>query len=392
MRFISPRPLLILPRNSKSAILSDLMVDSNAISRRERTLGALLGVHAGDSLGATLEFRSWKDIKNDYPRGLRDIVGGGMLNWPPGHATDDTDLTRAVLLAYRDAEELRRSQPSECPDVVKLAAQYMVEWYHGRWPGRTPGQTPRDIGGATAAAMSTLQRTNNPRASGAGEGRAGNGSLMRCIPTALFQPDAVKALTESLEISAITHDDFNCTIACAAYNAMVRVLVDGGSADEAWQVGKSTAAELPSLAAALGSAPTPVKKIELAARKVEAAIDAGKRLVQLQDLAEKGPKNARNALEVLPLEGSGYVLESLTLAVAAMLDPRPLEDVLIDVVRFGKDTDSNGAIAGGLLGARDGVGAIPPRWRHLLQFGKEFTEVTDYLLSSTVTGEADDTT
>ncbi|KAL2173066.1 ADP-ribosylation/Crystallin J1 [Thermothelomyces heterothallicus CBS 202.75] len=357
------------------------MVDSRAVSRRERTLGALLGVHAGDCLGATVEFQSWEDIKNDYPRGVRDIVGGGVLDWPPGHATDDTDLTRAVLLAYRDAEELKRSRPTEQPDVVKLAAQYMVEWYDGRWPGRTPGQIPRDIGGATATAMSNFKRTNDPRASGAGEGRAGNGSLMRCIPTALFQPDAAKALlTESLEISAITHDDYHCTIACAAYNAMVRVLVDGGSADEAWQAGKSTAAQVPSLAAA-GPAAAPKEKMERAARKVEAAIDAGKRLVRLQDLAENGPKNANKATEVLPFKGSGYVLESLTLAVAAMLDPRPLEDVLVDVVRFGQDADSNGAIAGGLLGARDGVGAIPLRWRELLQFGKEFTEVTDYLLS-----------
>ena len=35
-----------------------------------------------------------------YPDGLRDIVGGGPFCWPAGHATDDTDLTRAVLLAY----------------------------------------------------------------------------------------------------------------------------------------------------------------------------------------------------------------------------------------------------------------------------------------------------
>ncbi|KAH6631210.1 ADP-ribosylation/Crystallin J1 [Chaetomium tenue] len=355
-------------------------------ARHERVIGALLGVHAGDSLGATVEFDAWENIQKDYPRGVRDIVGGGPFDWPPGHATDDTDLTRAVLLAYRDVEKLKRSQSPKSPDVVRLAAQYMVDWYDGRsWPGRDRNETPRDVGGATATGISRFKRTADPRASGAGEGRAGNGSLMRCIPTALFQPDMAKLLTESLEISAVTHDDSHCILACAVYNVMVWALVEGKSADEAWQAGKDAVAQATALAAAETTAARKVQ-LERAANKVENAMDAGKSLVQVRDLAENGPKRAANATKALPFKASGYVLESLTLGVAALLDPRPLEEVLIDVVRFGQDTDTNGAIAGGLLGARDGVNAIPQRWRELLQFGDEFAEVTEYLLSSQESG------
>lgn len=361
------------------------MSDSSTTTRHERALGALLGVHAGDSLGATVEFDSWEQIQGDYPRGVRDIVGGGPFDWPPGHATDDTDLTRAVLLAYRDLEKLNRSQSRKSPDVVRLAGQYMVDWYDGRWPGRARNETPRDIGGATATGISNLKRTADPRASGAGEGRAGNGSLMRCIPTALFQPDLTKLLRESLEISAITHDDSHCTISCAVYNVMVRTLVEGKSADEAWQAGKDAVAQATVLAAAEMTAAQKIQ-LERAADKVERAMDAGKSLVQVRDLAENGPKRAANATKAMPFKASGYVLESLVLGVAAILDPRPLEEVLIDVVRFGQDTDTNGAIAGGLLGARDGVNAIPLRWRELLQFGDEFAEVAEYLLPTQESG------
>jgi hypothetical protein len=77
------------------------------VSRRDRVAGGLLGVHAGDALGATVEFSSWASIRDRYPDGVTDIVGGGPFGWPPGHATDDTDLTRAVLLAYLT----RRSGP-----------------------------------------------------------------------------------------------------------------------------------------------------------------------------------------------------------------------------------------------------------------------------------------
>jgi ADP-ribosylglycohydrolase len=49
-------------------------------------------------------------------------------------------------------------------------------------------------------------------------------------------------------------------------------------------------------------------------------------------------------------------------------------------VRVGSDTDTNGAIAGGLLGVRDGVAATPVRWRAVLQFADEFLATADQLM------------
>src|SRR5262245_19099448 len=112
-------------------------------TREDRIAGGLLGVHAGDSLGAGVEFESWQEIKDKYPGGPREITGGGVFQWRPGHATDDTDLTRAVLLAYLDPGE----------DVVTTAAEHMLDWLHGDWPGRAPGSYPKDIGGATSTGL-----------------------------------------------------------------------------------------------------------------------------------------------------------------------------------------------------------------------------------------------
>jgi ADP-ribosylglycohydrolase len=53
----------------------------------------------------------------------------------------------------------------------------------------------------------------------------------------------------------------------------------------------------------------------------------------------------------------------------------------VDIVRVGNDTDTNAAIAGGLLGVRDGVGAIPPQWRSVLQFADEFSAAAAALAS-----------
>jgi ADP-ribosylglycohydrolase len=206
----------------------------NGLPRRDRIAGGLLGVHAGDALGATVEFSPWQEIRTRYPDGLREIVGGGPFRWPPGHATDDTDLTRAVLLAHL--------HPGD--DVVRTAADHMLAWSDGDWPDREPGSRPRDIGAATADGLRRYRATGDPRASGAGAGRAGNGSLMRCLPTALAVADRGRRIRESMEISAITHDDPRCTVACAAYNEIAAALLGGAAADAAVTAGREAAAGL----------------------------------------------------------------------------------------------------------------------------------------------------
>ncbi|TPX12826.1 uncharacterized protein E0L32_006706 [Thyridium curvatum] len=333
-------------------------------TRLQRTVGALLGVHAGDSLGASLEFSTWDSIRKRYPTGLRDIIGGGPFSWSPGHATDDTDLTRAVLLAYLDVRRRGAAgEEEEGGDLARLAAGHMLDWMDGRWPDRTPGVEPVDFGAATRIGLDKFRASGDPAKAGAGPNQAGNGSLMRCIPTALFQDDRDKMIAESQIISAVTHDDTRCTVACAAYNVIVAALVRGESPEGAVAAGLDVAKELEK---------EPAKPV------VVGAIRAGTRL-SVQELAEKGPGAS------LPGKASGYVLESLSIAIAAVLDPRTLVDVLVDVVRIGKDTDTNAAIAGGLLGARDGVGAIPQDWVDKLQFRDEFTAAATELLGAEAT-------
>lgn len=291
----------------------------------DRVLGGLLGVHAGDSLGATHEFRGWDAIVAGREPGWRqrDILGGGAFRWAAGAATDDTDLTLAVLDAYLvpDGFELRR------------AADNMLAW-------RRAG--PKDIGGATARGLDRYEASGDPRRAGAGPGAAGNGSLMRCLPTALARAHRATRAQESAEISAVTHDDPRCVAACVAYNEVAAALVEGALPADAVGVGRDAAGLAVDAATA---------------KAVADAIDEGRGL-PLAAAADQGGN---------PFGRSGYVLHSLSLAVAAVLDPRDVEEVLIDVVHLGGDTDTNGAIAGGLLGTRDGAAAIPARWVDLLE-------------------------
>jgi len=236
----------------------------------------------------------------------------------------------------------------------------MLDWFEGRWPGRTPGSRPRDVGGATRDGLTHYAAGRDPRRCGAGPGRAGNGSLMRCIATALAVADPRRRIRESAEISAVTHDDPRATLSCAAYNEMVVVLLDGGTPAAAVERGRQAVGQ--AVTDAMTAAPG--ADVTAAATAVVEALEVGARLRPV-DLAAEGPGG-------LPDAGGGFVLDSLSLAVAAVLDPRDLVDVLVDIVRVGSDTDTNAAIAGGLLGARDGAGALPAGWVQRLQFADEF--------------------
>lgn len=334
---------------------------------QSRTLGALLGVHAGDSLGATLEFHTHAKIKCMYPKGLTEIIGGGAFSWPAGHATDDTDMTRAVLIAYLNYHRnCLAKKATEWNDVVHFAGNEFLRWYDGvDWPDewRKLGKPPKDIGNATAMGIKKFRISKDPKKSGVGEGSAGNGSLMRCIPTALFQPDLTRMEQDSVRISAITHDDKRCTVSCAAYNTIVAALIAGSSPGYAIHAGEACAMRFEN-----GKLTGPVYM----------AIQEGKR-INLKELAEHGLERSHGKDKRASY--SGYVLETFSIAIAALLDGRGFRDVVIDVARVGNDTDTNAAVAGGLVGARDGVEMIPREWREKLQFEKEFVATGLEILS-----------
>lgn len=278
----------------------------------ERIAGGLLGVAAGDALGATLEFVPPRRQAHVHPLHT-EIVGGGAFGWRAGEGTDDTDLTWAVVQAYLDGY------------TVDRAADRFLAWFEGR---------PRDVGGTTAAALRVYRQTGDSSTAGAIAAQdrsmtAGNGSLMRCIATGLVRADPVTRAREAAAISAITHADARCTDACIAYCDLVAGLMDG----------------LP-----------PVAAVESVLRDSPVRPD-------VRRAVGSAPGRALHSLNP-----SGFVLDTLTIGVWALCCRAPLEDVLIEVVNLGGDADTTGAVAGGLLGVRDGAASIPTRWRDVLKY------------------------
>jgi ADP-ribosyl-[dinitrogen reductase] hydrolase len=265
----------------------------------ERLRGALLGVAVGDALGATLEFARPQPAESLHT----EISGGGVFGWAPGAPTDDTDLTIAVAEAYAAGFSL------------KGVADRFLAWYQAG---------PKDVGGTTAAALRGYAQRRDPRSCGRADDRsAANGSLMRTMPVAIARSDPSERRREAAAVSAITHAEPRCIQACVVYCDLADALFRGIPVADALAEARETPGLLPGVADVLTTAPR---------------------------------------LAVGQLDTSGYVLGTLGVAVWAISQPLGFEDVLVAVVNRGGDADTTGAVAGGLLGARDGHAAIPSRW------------------------------
>lgn len=291
----------------------------------DRACGVLIASAAGDSLGAGYEF----GLESIGPEGPQ-MIGGGLGDFAPGEWTDDTSMAWAIADVAATGVDLRSD------DALTAIARRFREWYDTR---------PSDIGNQTRAVLSaagatptgdTMTATSfdlHARTAHTG----GNGSLMRTAPVAIAFLDDPAGLSEAARrISAMTHCDPRAQEACELWCQAIRHAVLTGELDV--RIGLSLLSE-------------------------ESRGFWAERI----DEAETMPPSR--------FRPNGYVVTALQAAWAAISQtPVPtdrfacehLVDALAAAVWIGDDTDTVAAIAGGLLGARWGMSAVPAEWRRLL--------------------------
>ena len=314
----------------------------------DRARGALLGLAVGDALGTTLEFARLDQPA--YPAlavgPATDIVGKGPFDLQPGMITDDTQM--AVCLARTLARHGR-------VDAAELGRRY-VTWTEHAF----------DIGNQTRAALALVESGTPPQRAGfevwraGGRRPAGNGSLMRTAPIGVALRD--EALVDAaIADSMITHADPRCILACIAFDAAIAALVDDGAADPiavaraALDTGAARLRDTWCGMEAVGEGPRATAD-ELACIATAAAALEG-------DLAAAATRDPEvYGSEVHLDRTAGFVRVAFRLALWHATHTRSWRDALVDVASRGGDADTNAAIVGALLGARDGAEAIPVDW------------------------------
>ncbi|MBA3367327.1 MAG: ADP-ribosylglycohydrolase family protein [Geodermatophilaceae bacterium] len=285
--------------------------------RSHRVTGALIGSVVGDALGAPFEFGPPGAYGRRFPtdaRGPRsEMCGGGSLGWQPGEFTDDTQM--ALLLA---ASLVEREGLDEA-DVFDRFRTWVAAG-------------PPDVGNQTrsvltsgrpwdVAAAAHFIRTGHA---------AGNGSLMRTSPAAVFFAPAGREATMAAarRISALTHGDPSAGEGCAIFHELVRVALEGG--DPLIALPEALAAVAPEHRAKWETVLSPTWQ----------------------------PSDAT--------ESNGAVWPTLGSAVWALREATSFAEGMRLVLDLGGDTDTVAAVTGGLLGAVFGIARIPIRWTSVL--------------------------
>jgi ADP-ribosyl-[dinitrogen reductase] hydrolase len=281
--------------------------------RSDRIAGCLVGLAAGDALGAPLEFLSRPEVRQRYPQGLRDMVDSGI--WKKGEYTDDTQM--ALLLAESLLE------------MKGFVASHLAQRFHV-WV-----RTAKDVGNQTRAVIrmsgyvdypencSLLYRANHPDAS------AGNGALMRCAPVALFYLNSPHQLVEiSRSTARMTHHDSKAQSSCVILNSWIRSAICQAVRDG---------------------------RAEALAQLNETEGSIWQRLAHIEDYGED------------EIVSSGYTVDTLEAAAWSFLTTESYEEAVIRAANLGDDADTVAAVCGALAGAYYGYAAIPDRWRGQLQ-------------------------
>ena len=185
--------------------------DRSLPDQASRAQSCLIGLAVGDALGTTLEF-SRRDAK-PLQTGM---TGGGPFGLRPGEWTDDTAMALAL------GESLVARGGLDPHDAMR---RFVSWWQEGIY---SCTGTCFDIGNTTAEALGRYQRTGDPFAGPAAEDTAGNGSLMRLAPVALFAlGDADEATRLARDQSRLTHGAPQAVEACAFLAALLRQAILG---------------------------------------------------------------------------------------------------------------------------------------------------------------------
>ncbi len=283
-----------------------LPVDGGAADVLDRAKGALIGLALGDALGTTLEFA----LRDTQPK-VADIVGGGPFGLAAGEWTDDTSMALCL------ADSLLAAGGLDVRDLIERFCRWREHGYNS-----ATGEC-FDIGGATAAALSSYRATGEPLSGSTDPHSAGNGSLMRLSPVAIrWWRDPARAVEAARLQSRTTHGAPQAVEACALF------------------------AEL--LAEAIGGAP---KETVLRTRdwRGDAAI------------AEVAAGSWR-AKERGAISSSGYVLHTLEAALWCVGRSGSVEEALILAANLADDADTVAAVTGQLAGALWGMSGAPAAW------------------------------
>ena len=301
---------------------------------------ALMGLAVGDALGVPVEFSSRNKMKRNPVVGMREF---GVWSQPIGTWSDDTSLTVAAM------ESITRLKKFDDVDIMKN----FVRWL--RDDEFTANNDTFDCGNTTGSAIQNFMQGLPPDKCGITHDQSnGNGSLMRIFPAIFYayakattDEDAIKIVHK---LSALTHAHSISKMACGIYYFIAAQILDGQKLNDAISNGLKQAQDF-----------------YTNQQEFLDAVDVYRRIFKA-DFA---------ALPEDEIKSSGYVVSTLEAVIWCLLNTGDYKTLVLNAVNLGGDTDTIGAIAGGIGGLYYGVQQIPTDWLKILKRREYLEEMSE---------------
>lgn len=269
----------------------------------------IVGLVVGDALGVPVEFRPRSELLKNPVTCMR---GHGTHDMPKGTWSDDSSMALATMQSIVNRKSI------DYEDILNEFGLFINE-------GKYTQYYTFDYGGTTSDAIDRFDRGIEPlKCGGTGERDNGNGSLMRILPLA-YVDDIDYETVEN--VSALTHAHERSRIACVLYVEIAKsMLSDDLEISE---------------------------HIERSCEKIRMHYRGSGELAHFKRIFENDLDDVRS---------SGYVIATLECALHCLLTTSSYSEAVLKAVNFGNDTDTTGAVCGGLAGIYYGFDDIPSEW------------------------------
>ncbi|MDD4406716.1 MAG: ADP-ribosylglycohydrolase family protein [Bacilli bacterium] len=305
---------------------------------------SLYGFAIGDAMGVPIEFITReKLLKNPVTK----MLGYGSHDVPEGCWSDDTSMVLATMdsiikskgINYNDMadkfcewiNDAKYTPTNELFDLGITTKESLVRY----WNESTHKTVGIGRNTLTAIGKYNREKVDATKCGGTSISSNGNGSLMRILPIIYYvyynNINEEKRLNIIKNVSSITHAHEISIIGCFIYTEYILNLLNG--------IDKFVAYDN-------------LRKINYKKYFSEETITLYKRIIN----------NDLISLSINDINSSGYVLNTLEAVLWVTLNTENFKDSILKAINLGNDTDTIGALVGGISGILYGYSNIPNEW------------------------------
>lgn len=316
----------------------------------------ILGFAIGDAMGVPIEFMT-REYLSKHP--TTEMTGYGSYEVPKGCWSDDTSMVLATMDSIIKSEGINYNHIADCfcdwvnnskytPtseifDIGNTTKEAIIKYWNQTHPGN--GHLGIDL-----PSNKEVTEVDATKCGGISSSSNGNGSLMRILPLVFYLKQRNTNELETYQIikniSSITHAHEISILGCYIYVNYALNLLNKESKEEAYEQ---------------------ITKLNYDKYFSTDTITLYQRIINKELIS----------LDIDSISSSGYVVDTLEAVLFVIMTTNNYKEAVIKAINLGKDTDTIGALVGGLAAIIYGFKDIPESWLKDLKRREYIEDISD---------------